>query len=128
MALCLSAVFNKGKQYADEEPLFAGQGFNVGEAAFEYRPRKPEESVLYRVVAENIESFLARQQERGWVVPRFVERELRAFLDPGVLAQGSFGFTAISAVWTASFRIRVSIEAFARRRRPTHGRYGGPSR
>jgi len=41
----------------------------------------PEESVLYHVVAENIQSFLARQQKRGRVVPRFVERELRAFLD-----------------------------------------------
>ena len=38
---------------------------NVCEAAFEYHPRRPEESVLYRVVAENIESFLALQQERG---------------------------------------------------------------
>ena len=88
MALCLSAVFNKGTQYADEEPLFAGWGFNVCEAAFEYHPRHPEESVLYHVVAENIESFLARQQERGHVVPLFVERELRAFLDCGVLARG----------------------------------------
>jgi hypothetical protein len=66
----------------------AGRGFNVCEAAFEYQPRHPEESVLYQVVAENIESFLSRQQERGRVVPRFVERELRAFLDCGILARG----------------------------------------
>jgi hypothetical protein len=57
MALCPSAVFDKGKPYADEEPLFAGHGFNVYEAAFEYRPRRPEESVLYGVVAGNIKSF-----------------------------------------------------------------------
>ena len=88
MALCASAVFQKGRQYADEEPVLADQGFNILEAAFEYQPHRPEESVLYRVVAENIESFLARQQERGRVVPRFVERELRAFLDCGVLARG----------------------------------------
>jgi hypothetical protein len=78
MALCLSAVFNKGTQYADEEPLFAGRGSNVCEAAFEYHPRHPEESVLYHVVAENIESFLARQQERGRVVSRFVVLWLKA--------------------------------------------------
>ena len=88
MALCLSAVFNRGTQYADEEPLFAGRGFSVCEAAFAYHPRHPEESVLYHVETENIESFLARQQERGCVVPGFVERELRAFLDCGVLARG----------------------------------------
>ncbi len=39
-------------------------------------------------MAENIGSFLARQQERGRVVPRFVEKELRAFLDCGILARG----------------------------------------
>jgi hypothetical protein len=88
MALCPSEVFNKGKQYADEAPLFAPQSFKVCEASFEYRPRHPEETVLYQVVAENIESFLARQRERGRVVPRFVEHELRAFLDCGILARG----------------------------------------
>jgi hypothetical protein len=86
MALCASAVFIG--QYAEEEPLFAGHGFNVCEAAFEYRPHRPETSVLYGVVAGNIESFLAWQQGRGRVVPRFVESELRAFLDCGVLARG----------------------------------------
>lgn len=88
MAPGASAVFDRGRQYADEAPQFAEHRFNVGEAAFEYRPRRPEESVLYGVVAGNIECFLERQQERGRVVPRFVERELRAFLDSGVLARG----------------------------------------
>jgi hypothetical protein len=88
MAFCPSAVVHQERQYADEDPLLAGKGCSVCEAAFEYHPRRPEESVLYHVVAENIESFLVRQRERGRVVPRFVERELRAFLDCGVLARG----------------------------------------
>jgi hypothetical protein len=88
MGLYPSAIFHGGRQYVDQEPLFAGYGFNVCETAFEYQPRRSEESVLYRVVAENLESFLARQQERGRVVPRFVERDLRAFLDCGILARG----------------------------------------
>ena len=88
MALCPSAVFNKGKQYADEEFLFGSQCFSVCEAAFEYLPHHPEETVLYRVVAENLESFLARQQERGRVVPGFVENDLRDFLDCGILERG----------------------------------------
>jgi hypothetical protein len=62
--------------------------FAVCDSASEYVPRNPADTVLYNVVAENIESFLARQQERGRVVPRFVERELRGFLDCGVLARG----------------------------------------
>ena len=74
--------------YADESDLFADPGFSVCEAAFEYQPRRPEESVLCRAVAENLESFLARQQERGRVVPGFVENDLRDFLDCGIVERG----------------------------------------
>ncbi len=88
MALYSSAVFHEERQYVDEELLFAAQGFGICEAVFEYRPRHPEESILYRVVAENLESFLVRQQDRGRMVPRFVEKELRAFLDCGILDRG----------------------------------------
>jgi hypothetical protein len=88
MDLCPSAVFHKEKQYADEGLPFAALGFGICEAAFEYQPRRPEESVLYRAVAENLESFLALQQERGRVVPRFVENDLRDFLDCGILERG----------------------------------------
>ena len=53
-----------------------------------YKPRKPEDTVLYRVVQQNLETFLASAREQGRVVPRFVERELRAFLTCGILAHG----------------------------------------
>ena len=53
-----------------------------------YRPREPERTVLYQVVAEELETFLARQQERDRPVPGFVEEEFRAFLDCGILARG----------------------------------------
>ena len=55
---------------------------------FEYIPRKPEESVLYGVIAEHLETFLARQQERERPVPRFVEREFRAYLTCGIAEHG----------------------------------------
>ena len=87
MAIC-PPDFHKGRPYTDEPAVFAFPGFNVCEAAFDYRPRRPEESVLYRTVAENLESFLARRQERGRVVPRFVENDLRDFLDCGILERG----------------------------------------
>ena len=50
-------------------------------AAFHYAPRHPETTVLYQVVAEQLETFLSRQQERDHPVPRFVEEEFRSFLD-----------------------------------------------
>jgi hypothetical protein len=56
--------------------------------ALEYQRRTPETSVLYRVVQCNLEAFLASARDQGRVVPRFVERELRAFLDCGILARG----------------------------------------
>ena len=87
MAIC-PPVFHKGRPYTDESALFAVPGFNVCEAAFDYQPRRPEESVLYRAVAENLESFLARQQERGRVVPKFVENDLRDYLYCGILELG----------------------------------------
>jgi hypothetical protein len=45
-------------------------------------------TVLYQVVAEQLETFLTRQQERDRPVPRFVEKEFRAFLDCGILVAG----------------------------------------
>ena len=60
IAICPSSVLNRGGQYVDEEPILAGNGCSVCEAAFEYLPRRPEERVLCRVVAETIESVLAR--------------------------------------------------------------------
>jgi hypothetical protein len=53
-----------------------------------YARRRPEESVLYEVVQDELETFLARAQARERPVPRFVERELRGFLRCGILAYG----------------------------------------
>jgi hypothetical protein len=68
--------------------VFGTRGAAVCESGCEYRPRRPEKSVLYDIVAGHLETFLARQRERGRLVPRFVERELRSFLDCGILANG----------------------------------------
>jgi hypothetical protein len=54
----------------------------------EYRPRNPEDSLLYRTIAGHLETFLARQQERGREVPPFVEREMRDYLACGIAAHG----------------------------------------
>jgi len=56
-----------------------------------YRPRRPAETVLYRVVQQHLETYLARARE-GCLdadpVPGFVERELRRYLACGILAHG----------------------------------------
>jgi hypothetical protein len=56
-----------------------------------YRRREPERTVLHEVVRDELETFLARARERsehGRGLPAFVERELRAYVDCGILARG----------------------------------------
>ncbi|MFQ5668804.1 MAG: transposase [Candidatus Binatia bacterium] len=54
-----------------------------------YRRRTPEKTVLYRVLAEHLETFLQIvHADPSRSLPRFVERELRGFLDCGILARG----------------------------------------
>ena len=54
----------------------------------DYRPRNPEDSLLYRTIADHLETFLARQRQRGRDVPQFIERDLREYLSCGILACG----------------------------------------
>ena len=54
----------------------------------EYIPRDAAGQPLHVAVASNLETFLARQEQRGRPVPRFVEREFRNFLECGIYAGG----------------------------------------
>jgi hypothetical protein len=63
-------------------------GFAICDPTSDYVPRNPADSVLYSAVAEHLETFLAKQRQRERIVPRFVERELRKFLECGILAHG----------------------------------------
>ncbi len=76
------------KQYPGGDFMPPGPGLAVCETAAVYIPRNPEESILYRAVVAQLETFLERQHLRDRIVPRFVERELRSFLDCGILANG----------------------------------------
>ena len=53
-----------------------------------YERRRPEQTEMHTVVREQLETFLARARERDRPVPRFVEREFRAYLECGILAHG----------------------------------------
>jgi hypothetical protein len=69
-------------------PAAAGDGY--GRARSTYVRRRPEDTVLHRVVREHLETFLAEARLRGEGngLPVFVEREFREFLSCGVLARG----------------------------------------
>jgi len=54
-----------------------------------YRPRRPTETVLYSLVREHLETFLAHARESyGSPLPRYVEDEFRDYLRCGVFAHG----------------------------------------
>ncbi len=56
-----------------------------------YRPRRPEQSFLHRLVREHLETFLdlaRRADPEIDPVPAFVERSFRKYLECGVLAHG----------------------------------------
>ncbi|MGH9160540.1 MAG: transposase zinc-binding domain-containing protein [Vicinamibacteraceae bacterium] len=55
-----------------------------------YEPRSPAHSVLYQVVRDHVETFLAQAAglRDGEGLPRFVEQEFRDFLGCGWLAGG----------------------------------------
>ena len=58
-------------------------------ASFSYERHRPEETTLYRVVAEELETFLAQVEARtGSSVPEFVKDEFEAYLECGILAHG----------------------------------------
>ncbi len=56
-----------------------------------YKPRRPQETLLYITIQQNLETFLARAREAcpdDDPIPAYVERTFRKYLDCGVLARG----------------------------------------
>jgi hypothetical protein len=61
----------------------------VASLAPPYVPRRPTETVLYRVVRESLDTFVAHARETyERPLPRYVENELRAYLRCGVFSYG----------------------------------------
>ena len=60
-------------------------------ASHRYQRRRPERTVLYRLVQQHLESWLAERREadpEGTPIPAWIERELRSYLSCGILAHG----------------------------------------
>jgi len=54
-----------------------------------YRPRRPEDTTLYRIVVENLETFVEYAREHyERRLPRYVENEFRDYLKCGVFSFG----------------------------------------
>jgi len=54
-----------------------------------YERRQPEQTILYQIVQEHLETFLHQvETETGSGLPDFVKDEFEAFLDCGILANG----------------------------------------
>src|SRR5271166_501376 len=67
----------------------ASVGSTLSALAPTYRPRRPTETVLYAVVRDCLETFLAHARDSYEApLPRYVEDELRGYLKCGVFAHG----------------------------------------
>ena len=55
---------------------------------FTYRRRVPEQELLHQVLVEHLETFLDRARTDNSELPRYVEQELRDYVDCGVLGRG----------------------------------------
>ena len=55
---------------------------------YTYQRRRPEESVLYKTLAANVETFIADREAEGRPVPVRVAKELRDYLTCGILQCG----------------------------------------
>ncbi len=67
----------------------------MGTAAVAYRPRHPEQSLLHAVIADHLETFLARQAERDHPVPGFVEERSRTYFHMYVLAINDLNYAPV---------------------------------
>ncbi len=57
-------------------------------SAFSYQRRQPDKTLLYRIIHENLATFLERTEQSGGTIPWFVRREFMEFSRCGVLAHG----------------------------------------
>ena len=61
-----------------------------------YSPRRPETTVLYRVLQAHLETFIERTETGDRELPGFVKDELRSFLACGIFAHGFARFRCAS--------------------------------
>ena len=61
---------------------------DTGNGKWNYERRRPEQTLLYRLVAEHYPRFLALLADQGRSLPHYVRREFDDFLKCGILDHG----------------------------------------
>ena len=86
--LCVTVSYDTAR--GQDKEGTNGRLLHVADAApGRYRRHEPEKTVLYKIIAEHLETFLAEareQYQRG--LPKYVEKEFRAYLDCGLPSRG----------------------------------------
>ena len=91
MAIVIVEMCRRHSGIVDGLHLAAAGGMSTAHThadASAYRRRTPEKEPLYRVLAEHLETFLESTRSSDRQLPAHVEKELRAYLDCGILAHG----------------------------------------
>jgi hypothetical protein len=84
--------------------------------AVHYEWRRPEQTALYRLVQEQLETFLAQvEAETGASLPEFIKEEFDAFLECGILAHGFLRLRCAECARRTWWRSPVNGVAFAPR-------------
>ena len=74
---------------ADPGKASCGRRRSENRALGLHQRRRPAETVLYQLVQEHLETFLALADDpTGPGLPGYVERDFRKYLDCGILARG----------------------------------------
>ena len=60
----------------------------MGAATATYQRRRPENTVLYRVIQDNLDDFMAQMADNDRTVPEFVQREFYEFMRCGRVEHG----------------------------------------
>jgi hypothetical protein len=55
---------------------------------YTYNRRQPEDTLLYKTLAANVETFITEREAEGCPVPERVAKELRDYLKCGILQYG----------------------------------------
>ena len=61
---------------------------HVCQSVVSYEQRNPAATQLYKVISENLNSFLAERSEEGRNLPKFIVREFESYLRCGIYAHG----------------------------------------
>ena len=82
-----------------------------------YQPRDPSGTILYQVIAEHLETFLATlaADPTAKGLPDYVREEFYAYLQCGILAHGFVRLGCDTCPIRWCWRLAVRKEAFARR-------------